>query len=501
MAANEINIEKILMILRMHAWLIVATLTVTTLLAFVITVQMPKMYRATASLNFNFSVSNPVDDRGRSVLAEDSYVTTQIGILESLNVAQQVVDSLSDYEKERLIAALDARQSTIDKWNYTVTRYFKSLLSSSSAKNSAGEPAKVTGGSDDSGRDLSASSPYGWLAAAIRSDLVVSPLINSRIVEISILSTDPQVAALIADRFTEAYISTNLQMVIDPARKSKLWFDQQLQLLRKQLEDAQAALTEYQQKEGIVSSDERIDMELTSLRNLADQLATAQRATRNAKTVQLKLGEAVERNDYLQGFEPVFGNSLVQKIKSEIRELEGSLVENSSSLGGNHPKIKKLKSEIGAAQHKLDAEIKTIIRGINNTTELSVEREKNMGQAMSDQKRLVLALKSEHDKIVVLQRDVDSAQTAYNAALSQLNTTNLQSMVDETNVSVVDRATIPRHHATPRITLSLALGAFGGLLLGVGVALFMEILVPKVHSDEDLVSELGVPLLGHLQKY
>jgi capsular polysaccharide biosynthesis protein len=47
---------------------------------------------------------------------------------------------------------------------------------------------------------------------------------------------------------------------------------------------------------------------------------------------------------------------------------------------------------------------------------------------------------------------------------------------------------------------NLALGAFGGLILGLGIALFKEIFIRRVHSGDDLISEVGIPLLGHLRK-
>jgi uncharacterized protein involved in exopolysaccharide biosynthesis len=309
------------------------------------------------------------------------------------------------------------------------------------------------------------------------------------------------VAALIADRFADAYIATNLKMIIDPARKSKVWFDEQLKSLRVRLEETQAALTSYQQREGIVSSDQRIDIESTKLRGLTDQLVAAQQATRNAESEKDKLKEVLDRGASLVTFEPVFSNSLVQKIKAEIRDLEGKLVESSNSLGTNHPRIRQLKSELAAAEARLNQEIKTITDGINNGADLSREREKALAHEVEKQKQLVLQLKSEHDKIAVLQREVDSAQASYNSALNELNTTSLQSMVDQTSVSVVDHASIPTIHATPRVTKNLALGAFAGLVLGVCLALVLEIFVRRVHSEEDILNEVGVPLLGHLRKY
>ena len=118
---------------------------------------------------------------------------------------------------------------------------------------------------------------------------------------------------------------------------------------------------------------------------------------------------------------------------------------------------------------------------------------------MEKQKKLVLSLKREHDRIAVLQREVDSARATYNAALDQLNTTSMLSLVNQTNVFIVDYVNIPNSHAMFVTSKNLAIGAFGGLLLGVGIALFMGLLVRKIHSKEDLVSGIGVLFLGHLK--
>ena len=66
-------------------------------------------------------------------------------------------------------------------------------------------------------------------------------------------------------------------------------------------------------------------------------------------------------------------------------------------------------------------------------------------------------------------------------------------------MSIVDGANIPSTHATPRVLTNLEIGAFGGLLLGVGLALFMELIVRRVHTREELINELNIPLLGHLK--
>jgi uncharacterized protein involved in exopolysaccharide biosynthesis len=453
------------------------------------------MYTATTTLNFDFT-GDPVDSQGRAVLRENTYISTQKGIIESQHVAQIVVDGLTKNENKRLIAAFDAKRSVIDDLKYLIMSPIRYMFSSAENTNKGGGASDNFSGDTD----IQVSSAYSALARGIGADLLVEPMFNSRIVNISYSSTDRKVAALMANKYAEAYIATNLQMITDPARKSNTWFDEQLKSLRNRLEDAQSRLTDYQQEEGIVSSDERLDTENSRLKELSSQLVGAQQATRNAVTEKEKLQELLDSGASLTAFRPVFDNPVVQRIKAEIRDLEGTRVQHSSALGKNHPKMKKIDSELYAARIRLEAEIQSISDGISNAAELSAERERDLKKELAKQKELVLGLKNQHDRIAVLEREVESLQATYNAALTQLNTTSMQSMVEQTNVSIVDAANIPASHSSPRVLTNLVLGGFAGLLLGVGVALFREVFTRRVYSRDDLISELGIPLLGHLKK-
>lgn len=497
MTSNEMSLHQYLEILRARAWLIIGVFGVAIVIAGIITYLTPKMYTASTSLNFEFKGGNPfASTGGMSVWSENTYIATQMDIIKSLNVAQKVEDSLTQKERTHLIASLQAKDSEIDKLMRTIKRPIKLLFSNAVNRVREGKASSETRDGDV----LQIRSPYKWLARSIGQDMTVQPMFGSRIVEITYASTDRQVAALMANKFAEAYIIVNLQMIVNPAHKTKLWFDEQLKSLRKNLQDTQSRLTAYQQKEGIIATDGRIDTENKRLQDLTSQLVVAQRETRNAVTEQLQLREILEGGAPLMTFPKVFNNSVIQKIKSEIRTLEDTFVENSSRLGENHPKYKRVRLELNAKRSRLDAEIKAITGGIDNAAELAMKREHELAKTLEQQKQLVLNLKHEYDRIAVLAREVESAQTTYNTALDQLNKTSMRSMVDQTNVSIVDPANVPKIHSSPRVMNNLVLGGLCGLLLGVGLTIFMEILTRRVHSKEDLITEMRVPLLGQLKK-
>ena len=66
-------------------------------------------------------------------------------------------------------------------------------------------------------------------------------------------------------------------------------------------------------------------------------------------------------------------------------------------------------------------------------------------------------------------------------------------------LQIASRAVPPSGAAWPRPALSLAVAVFAGLLLGVGVAIALELINPLVLRDEDILEE-GVPLLGRVPR-
>lgn len=499
--SNELSLEKYLLLIRAQARLILSLFTATVVMAGIVTFLTPKTYTATTVINFDFNSSNPIDSRGGS-LDEDTYLFTQVDIIKSQNVAQRVEDGLSQYEWNRLVAALEAKNTIVDKLRGRISNSLTALLAGGKSGEQPADVQPVESGGEVNFQQnaLDVRSGSSWLARAISYDLTVQPRFNSRVVEISFRSTDRQMAALLANRFAEAYMATNLEMTIDPARKTTAWFDEQLKSLRKKLEDAQAVLTDFQQQQGIVSSDESLDTETSRLQELSSQLVTAQQATRNAVTAQQKLQAVLDSGASLMTFEPVFSNPVVLNVRTEIRKLEGELVVLSSTLGSSHPRIKRVSSELQAARARLENEIKSITNGILNTAELARTRERDLAITLEAQKQLLLDLKQEHDRIAVLKRDVESAQAAYHAALTQVNTTSMQSMMNQTNVSVVDPANVPSRPSSPKVMQNLILGGLAGLVLGIGLVVFLELFQRRVYSKEDITLELGIPLLGHLKK-
>ena len=187
-------------------------------------------------------------------------------------MAQKVADRLTPEEEGRYLDALRADRSILrdiinapKRWIKRLSRFIADLFAS---------PINESGNAAGGGGERQQPN-YSPVARSLLGGLKVEPKFQTRIVAISYTATSPQVAALIANRFAEAYIDKSLEMMTDPAQRTKQWFDNQLKVLRAKYEEAQAKLTAYQQETGIVVTDERMDLEDSRLAQITQDHAAA----------------------------------------------------------------------------------------------------------------------------------------------------------------------------------------------------------------------------------
>ncbi|OQW68932.1 MAG: chain length determinant protein EpsF [Proteobacteria bacterium ST_bin12] len=430
-------------------WVFCVTVLVTT----VVSVLLPKSYTATASLVINSKGADPVTGLTLPATLMPGYMATQVDIIQSHNVALKVVAKLG-------VANSDAAKATFEK-----------------ATNGEGNI-------------------NDWFADRFLQNLSVKPSRSSDVIEIGYEGADPNFAADLANAFAEAYINTNLQMKTEPAKQAAAWFDQQIKGLRQNVEQAQAKLSAFQQENGIAFSGERMDTEAARLSELSSQLVMAQAQTYDStsRQSQLKRGSASESPEIL-------ANGLIQGLKSQLVQAETRLNEVSQRLGVNHPQYQAAQSDVTSLRDLIRVETSKTSNSVGQTARVSQQKEAEINASLAQQKERVLKLKSQHDEMAVLEREVEGAQRMYDNALLRFGQTNLESQSGQTDVSVLNPAIAPLKHSSPKILLNIALSVFLGGLLGVGFVLVAEMFDRRVRSAEDLRQLLNMPVLGELSSH
>jgi chain length determinant protein EpsF len=329
-----------------------------------------------------------------------------------------------------------------------------------------------------------------WLAALLQRKLDVKPSRESNVISINYTGNDPDFAAAVANAFAQAYIEVNLDLRLAPARQYATFFEEQTRLAREKMELAQKALSDYQQQNGITSADERLDFETTKLNETSSQLTGVQGQTTDSQSKRANV-----RPDTIA---EVIQSPLINGLKADIARMEAKLIESSGNLGKNHPQTLRSENELASLKAQLDAETRKITSSIETTYQVSKQREQQLQGALAGQKARVLILNKQRDELNVLRRDIESAQRAFEVVSQRASQSNIESQTNQTNILVLNPAVPPTDPSKPRVLLNILVSIFLGTLLGVGLALMLELANRRVRSGDELAEALGVPLLGNI---
>jgi len=439
------TLQQFLLILWARRKLVLFTFLATVLTATVVSLLLPEEYTASTAVVLDVKSPDPIAGVLLPGLMAPAYMATQVDIINSERVANKVVRMLR----------LDENPTIKEQWQ-----------EASEGKGQIGP----------------------WLAALLLRRLDVKPARDSNVITISFSGSHPAFAAAMANAFAQAYIDVNLELRIEPARQNAKWFDEQSKQYRERLETAQKALSDYQQKSGIVATDERLDYETQKLNELSTQLTLAQAQGTDASSKRRSSGSADTMPEVMQ-------SGLVSQLKGDIARLEARLKEVSGNLGKNHPQYLRSQAELEELKSRMNAEVGRITSSIGTAGNISKQKETELVVAVNAQKTRILKLKEQHDEISLLVREVETAQRAFDAIGQRTTQSRLESQSVQTNVSVLNPANEPLKASKPRVFLNVLISIFLGALLGVGAALTLELLNRRVRSTEELASIVDLPVL------
>ncbi len=442
------NPLQILIILKAR-WKIAMAVFFLSLIAGAIAIwQLPKRYDSTASVVFDVKQQDPV--AGMIMPVMPGYLATQVAIINSDKVAKRIVKALR----------LDESPAVKEQWL---------------------EATQGRGKLED------------WAAKFLQRGLQVVPSRESNIIDINYRAGDPVFSATVANAYAQAYIDANIELKVDPARQTNIWFGEQAKVLRDALEKAQTNLSEFQKSKGLIAKDEQLDAETQKLNDLMSQLTAIQAQTADATSKQ--------RSTSMDTLPDVMQSAVVANLRSEIARKEASLQETAGNLGRNHPNYQRMETEIAALKKQLVAETRNVAASFGTSRAASREKESEIRTAIAVQRKKLLSLKDDRDQLAVLQRDVAAAQNTYESVVRRYNQTNLESQITQTNVSVLNPAVAPLEPASPNVPKIAAMTVFFGLLFGGAAAFLLELIDRRVRSASDLAEMLQVPVLAVIETH
>lgn len=443
------NLNQFIVILLARAKLVLGVAFTVILITLIVSLVMPKTYTATTSLVINYKGVDPVTGLSMPAQLMPGYMTTQIDIITSRNVALKVVDQFKFSENPAA------------KEQFT----------------------ESTGGKGDI---------RSWFADRLAAGLEAKPSRESSVIEISYKGADPDFVATMANAFADAYQQTNIQLRAEPSQKASEFLEEKTKALRAKLEEANSRMSKYQQEKGLTSVMGNLDVESARLNELSSQLVAAQ--SQRFDSASRKFGASGNGD----ASPDIASNPIVQGLKIDITRAETKFSELSKRLGASHPQYQAAQTELNALKNQLREQTQKASNTIGGSAAISQRLENDLKNAVAAQKERVLELNRSRDELSVLQRDVENAQHAVDSASQRLTQTTMEGSVNQADIAVLNPAMAPSTHSGPRIKFNLAIATVLGFALGIFSGLVIEFFDQRLRRKEDLSNCLQAPVLAVL---
>ena len=397
------------------------------------------------------------------ILTDQTPLSTQIQILESEPVIQQVID----------------RQKLTDEDGKPLKpKDFKSRLNTS-----------VVGGTD--------------------------------VVEVSYKAKDPQLASNIVNTLMDVYIQTQIRSNQSKPAAAKEFLDKELPTIEARVRDVESQISSFRTKNNIVDIQEEKRNLVTNLGELNRQISTTGSELQGLKAqsaalqnqLGLNLNQAVTVNQ-------LGGSPEVQSVLEQLAQTESQLAQERQRFNDEHPAVASLLEKKNNLNRQLRNVIATNVgEGVNvsqgllqnnngnkenqiekfislKIEELSLQRQvaslyESQQQYLKRAKKLPSLEKQEGE----LLRAAESAGKTYITLLNSLQEAQIAENQSSGNADIVEYAAIPEEGSSGTIAL-LGMGLIMGIFLANISVILLEMQDRSLKSLADIKKKFPYNIVG-----
>ena len=419
------------------------------------------IYRARTSFEIqSTSFLEPKDgnDSGGNAAPPESYLETQVKLLQSESLLEHVVDKLK----------LQDRQPTTgwQRFRARVRHIFQFSENSNLPQREK-------------------------LVRQIEKNLTVRTSGNSRLLEVTYESPDPKGAADFANTLVSEFIELSQEERWKSAQGTADWLTSHLNIMKAQLEQSEAQLQDYARTSGLSFTSEKDNLAENRLKELEDELSKAQadRISSQAKFEGAKSKPA-------DSLPEVLDDPTMREYRQRLAELQRQYAELSATLTPEHYKVQRVQAQIDELQSEMKKERSHVLRRIGDDYSAALRRENLLSNANVDQQKVVADQSEKAIHYDTLKRDVDSNRRLYEMMLQRVKEASLAAAMRDSNVMIVDRARPPLLPYRPSLPMNSAIGLCSGVLLGFGFVLLRERVDRRISAPGDAQVFLDLPELG-----
>ena len=448
------GIKEYLMILRERIWHFLVTFFIVFVGTLLYTLNTTDIYYSQAQVQLlrdDPNVLGSQDIEENQILGTEDFMT-QVGILNTIAMAQAVAARIKDEDLERLMAP------------------YKNEFRFSSRELT---PVEV-----------------------LFKNKSVDGIRSTMLIRIGFYHPDRDVAAMVANYYADEFINYNVRLNVEASMRAVEDLRIRAEQQRSEVDSIREKLVEYREKANRTSLEPDENIEAQEMFQI-QQLVTEAEA--NLDTLESRwqlVQEYVAEGKQLWDLPFISARPRISNLLSKISEQEVELSSMRKRYGPKWPSLEQAVRAHEQAKQELDNAIQSAVQEIRveymegkKAYEQAQKRLAEKEADIKDLQRLAVGYQS-------LEQDLEVNVGVLSNIIYQLEQQKNAIPLIMPNARVVERALASPEPAKPNVLMNLLLGAFGGAFLGLAFVFVIAFLDDRIKSAFDVETSVGLPLIG-----
>ncbi|WP_298240232.1 exopolysaccharide transport family protein [uncultured Bradyrhizobium sp.] len=327
------------------------------------------------------------------------------------------------------------------------------------------------------GRDPFSMTPEERVLDAYYDRLQAYAVDKSRVIVVEFQSADPDLAVRVANSIADGYLVLQQGVRQEQAKNASQWLAGEIENLRKKVSDAEARVEDFRSKSSLFVGTNNTTLSNQQMGEVNTQLNNARALKADAEAKARLIREMLQSGKPIEASE-VLNSELMRRLSEQRVTLRAQLAEQSSTLLGNHPRIKELKAQLGDLETQIRDEAGKISRSLENDAKIAGGRVDSLTVSLEQLKKQAASTNGQDVQLRALEREAKAQRDLLETYLAKYREANTRETIDTapTDGRIISRAVVSNTPAYPKKLPIVLIATIATLLLSSGVVVTGELL-------------------------
>lgn len=341
------------------------------------------------------------------------------------------------------------------------------------------------------GRDPFSLTPEERVLDAYYDRFTAYAVDKSRVIVIEFQSSDPDLAARVANSIAEGYLVLQQNARQEQAKAASQWLSGEIDNLRKKVSEAESRVEDFRSKSSLFVGTNNTTLSNQQMGELNTQLNNARALKSDAESKARLIREMLQSGKPIEASE-VINSELIRRLSEQRVTLRGQLAEQSSTLLDNHPRIKELKAQLADLDRQIRDEASKLSRSLDNDARIASGRVEGLSASLEQLKKQATSTNGNDVQLRALEREAKAQRDLLESYLAKYREANTRENIDAApaDARIISRASVSNTPAYPKKLPIVLIAMLATLMLSAGAIATGELLRM---SAPRAVAVLGTP--------